>query len=56
MGNCLISNTENIETKLYVNYQKKKKKSQVYKQHRLKKVSYSTGVCNLLFYTILAFW
>ena len=39
MGNCLISNTENIETKLHVNYQKKKKKkkSQLYKQHRLKK-------------------
>ena len=57
MGNCLISNTEKIETKLNVNEQKKKKKkSQLYKQHRLKKVPYSTGVCNLLFYTFLAFW
>ena len=54
MGNCLISNTENIETNELL--KKKKKKSQVYEQHRLKKVSYSTGVCNLLFYTFLAFW
>ena len=34
---------------------KKKKKSQVYEQHRLKRVFYSAGVCNLLFYTFLAF-
>ena len=55
MGSHLISDTEHIETELSVNYQKKRKKTQVQALPH-KKVFYSGGVCNLLFSTFLVFW